>query len=200
MAETAYPLSWPAGWKRTPYRKDAQFRHQRGTLPMDVALRRLSNELARLGGEHEVLSTNCQRRVDGSLKVQQNPADPGVAVYFTLKKRRVVLACDKWQRVQDNIAAIAAHIEALRGQERWGVGTLEQAFKGYESLEDFTMGIPWRRVLGYKPEDRPTLSEVETKWKSRMKELHPDVTGGVATQAAQLNVAMDQARKELRAA
>jgi len=167
---------------------------------MDVALRRLGDELARLGAEHEVLSTNCQRRVDGSLKVSQTPADPGVAVYFTLKKRRVVLACDKWNRVQDNIAAVAAHIEALRGQERWGVGTLEQAFKGYEALEDFTMGIPWRRILGYKPDEHPTLSEVELKWKQRMKELHPDIVGGMATQAAQLNVAITEARKELRAA
>jgi hypothetical protein len=33
--------------------------------------------------------------------------------------------------VADNIAAIAAHIDAIRRQDRYGVGTLDQAFAGY---------------------------------------------------------------------
>ena len=60
--------------------------------------------------------------------------DPGVAVYFTIKEKPVSLACDKWVHVEDNIWAIAKHIEALRGQERWGVGSIEQAFAGYTAL------------------------------------------------------------------
>ena len=42
----------------------------------------------------------------------------------------------------DNIAALAAHIRAIRSVENYGVGTLEQAFRGYQSLEDFTQGVP----------------------------------------------------------
>jgi len=50
--------------------------------------------------------------------------------------------------VSDNIAAIAAHIEALRAQERYGVGTIEQAFAGYSALEHRTWQIVLRLDAG----------------------------------------------------
>jgi hypothetical protein len=55
-------------------------------------------------------------------------------VYFKLHGKDRVLACDKWDRVADNIAAIAAHIDAIRRQDRYGVGTIDQAFAGYSAL------------------------------------------------------------------
>jgi hypothetical protein len=73
--------------------------------------------------------------------------DPGIAVYFTLGKKRVVLACDKWAAPQENIYAIAKHVEALRGQDRWGVGSIEQAFAGYMALEERT-GPSCFEILG----------------------------------------------------
>jgi len=45
------------------------------------------------------------------------------------------LACDRWDKVQDNIYAIAMTIEPLRGIERWGSGSMvEQAFTGFFAL------------------------------------------------------------------
>lgn len=201
-SETAYPLLWPTGQQRAKHRSAAKFRHDRGILDLGVAVRRLADELERLGAEHEVLSSNVPRSIDGSLRASTpNGADPGVALYFTFRGKRVVLACDRWSRVPDNIAAIAAHIEALRGQERWGVGSLEQAFRGYLAIEDFGSGVPWRRVLGFPQMVEVTLEQAEAKYRARAKEIHPDQLlhgkeGHI--QMAQLNVAIAEARKELR--
>ena len=61
-------------------------------------------------------------------------------MYFKLDSvpEGLVLACDRWLRVEDNIAAVAAHIGALRGIDRWGVGSVRQAFAGYKRLGDDT--------------------------------------------------------------
>src|SRR5687768_11454805 len=123
----AYPLCWPDGWPKTPpgQRWSSPF-HKHS---MERAAQELETEINRLGGKNAILSCNLARRLDGLPKSNQSqPPDPGAAVYFTLKGKRVSLACDKWGRVECNTWAIYKHIEALRGQERWGVGSIEQAF------------------------------------------------------------------------
>lgn len=197
--ETRFPLAWPNGWARAKHRGAALFRDYGKRISIDTALRRLQRELDLLKASAPVCSTNCETRLDGSIRGDRRPpTDPGVAVYFTLNKRRLVLACDRWDRVADNIAAIAAHVEALRGQERWGVGTIEQAFFGYQSLEDFSTGVPWRRVLGCKPGDDWTLEIAELAYRELAKEAHPDRTKDDGVQMARLNEAIAAARKEFK--
>src|ERR1043165_2310729 len=155
--QTAYPLSWPDNWPRTPghRRRESPFRRAsrfaaRGHS-MDECRRELANELSRLGGRKEILSTNVKLRLDGlPSRNQAQHEDVGGAVYFELKGKPVSLACDKWRRVEDNIWAIVKHIESIRGQERWGVGSVEQAFRGYMALPGpgQTSGIQWWTVLG----------------------------------------------------
>lgn len=84
------------------------------------------------------------------------------------------MACDKWKRTADNIYAIAKHIEALRGQKRWGVGNVDQAFRGYMALPgigETTGDNPWT-VLGVSinaTEDQITLA-----FRALAKKFHPD--------------------------
>jgi hypothetical protein len=140
-----YPLSWPTGWDRTPrhQRKRSVFRSHGRELTVAEAIGRLSDELDRLRAHNTVLSTNLDTRLDGLPRSgQPEPSDPGAAVYFTLKEQPRCLACDTWLRVAENIAAIAQHIDALRRIDRYGVGTMDQAFAGYAALppsaEDWT--------------------------------------------------------------
>jgi hypothetical protein len=221
--ETAYPLFWPRGRARTPAGKriaDAPFsvgetfqqtrigetttvvtRRRSRAVSLPIAIDRLEDQLQRLSATAVVLSTNLELRLNGMPRAgQKDPEDPGAAVWFNLGKKRVVLACDKWTRVADNIAALAAHIRSTRSVESYGVGTMEQAFAGYRTLEDFSGGMPWKRVLGFPEDARPSRADVEAKYRNRMKEIHPDMTGEGGTQAAQLNVAIAQARAELSAA
>jgi len=213
MNETAYPLSWPMGWKRTTSRTRARFstgkdasytdsmgKYHRRTVQREASVNdgitRLQGECDRLGAYRVILSTNVELRLDGLPRSnQKEPSDPGAACYFTLNGRKTVLACDKWDRVADNIIAIAKHIEALRGQDRWGVGNLEQAFRGYQALPDPTTPKNWRDVLGH---DIAALDRAESVFRERAKRLHPDV-GGNPVQMAELNDAIAQARKELSA-
>jgi hypothetical protein len=227
--ETAYPLYWPKGRARTPAGRrsdDAPFtvgetvngtrrewqadgqhrdvpitRRRTKSVGLPVALDRLEDQLQRLGAQAIVLSTNLELRLNGQPRAgQKDPFDPGAACYFNLKNKRLVFACDKWLRVADNVAAIAAHIRSIRSLENYGVGTTEQSFEGYRSIEDFSSGVmPWRRVLGFPEDSRPALADVEAKWKARMKEVHPRLEGESSLQASQLNVAIAAARTELAA-
>lgn len=205
----SYPLHWPRGRARTPAgsRRRAAFnskrhngRYQETTeLTISDALDRLEDEVTRLGVTVYTLSTNVEPRLDGRPRsVSQRIEDPGVALYFKLQGQDTVLACDRWDRVADNIAAIAKHIEALRGMDRWGVGSLRQAFAGYRALppggdESVPAEKPWWQILGV---DRAApMAEIEAKWRELVRTAHPD-QGGDAETAKRINGARDAARKE----
>ena len=133
--QSAYPLSWPMGWPRAKSRTWSRFGHWNKRPSVATATDAILPELRRLGAVRVVISTNVALRRDGlPYSNQKEPTDPGVAVYFNLRGNARVLACDKWSSVGENLYAVAKHIEALRGQERWGVGSVEQAFAGYAAL------------------------------------------------------------------
>lgn len=209
MAATAFPLSWPEGWPRprTPasQRRPAKFRsgggmnHAKGyrdagkPVTIAAAVDRLEGELELLGAAGVILSTNVEPKLNGLPRSgQPEPADPGAAVYFTWKQRPMALACDRWTTVGGNIAALAAHIEALRGIERWGVGSLEQAFTGYLKLAAPSSDEDWRTVLKHPR----SLDEAERTFKALALTAHPD-RGGSDAAMARLTAAIAAARKEM---
>jgi len=206
VSEQRFPLSWPAGWRRTPpgARQGARWskreRHYgtehswttRGTLTVADALKRLQTELDRLGATDVLLSTNVQTRLDGlPYSNRGEPADPGAAVYFKLKRQARCLAVDKWTRVADNIAALAAHIGAIRGIDRYGVGTLEQAFAGYAMLT--TGKASWWATLGVQHDAE--MAQIEAAYRRVAKLAHPDA-GGSHAAMAEVNEAIAEARLE----
>jgi hypothetical protein len=191
-----YPLEWPVGWKRSSVRVHGKFRHYKNDLTIAQATDRLENELTKLGVKNPTLSTNVSLRLDGRPRGDSpKPTDPGAAIYFTFKGRASVLACDTYTDVAQNIAALAAHLEALRTMQRHGVGTIEQALAGYKALPADT-AADWRAVFGFPKESRPTVDEVTTRYHAAAKERHPDV-GGTEIEMAHLNRARDYALMEL---
>ena len=144
-----YPLNWPEGYARTKSRKSAKFRSPsyrgdaRGSsdLTMDNALRRLREELGRIGVKDfdgdVIISTNLKTNLAGLPRGDQGePSDPGVAIYWEAKGQpRRVLPIDIYYRVRDNIAAAAAVLEYMRGIERHGGAMIqERAFSGFDAL------------------------------------------------------------------
>jgi hypothetical protein len=167
-------------------------------LTVGDGLRRLEGELRRLGASRIVISSNLRRNLDGSITAGQAKmlADPGVAVYFRLHDKPLVLACDKWTSAADNMAAIAGHIDAIRTQERYGVGSLDQAFAGYTALPPVggTQGGDWRSEFGFEPGERLlSLEIVEARYWQLLQERHPD-RGGSHDAVVRLNLARDAAR------
>ncbi|WP_246173675.1 J domain-containing protein [Limnoglobus roseus] len=149
------------------------------------------SEIRRLGAGTPVLSTNIKLRLDGlPYSNQSPPADKGVAVYFTHKKQSMCFACDRWDRVQDNIYAIAMTIGALRGIERWGSGSMvEQAFTGFVALP--APKSPYE-ILGVQR--GASADEIDTAYRQKAKSAHPD-KGGAPGAMEELN----RARATLKA-
>lgn len=197
---TAYPLYWPDGWKRTE-RWDKQNSKFRSSFA--VARDELLQEIARLQGRlfhgsEPILSTNVALRQDGlPMANQRDPNDSGVAVYFEYRKKPMVFACDKYDRVWENMVAIRKTIEAIRGMERWGASDMmERAFQGFTALEH-SKPKTWREVLF--PNGCPSvvsIATVKTHYRQLAWTAHPD-RGGSNEAMAELNVALEQAENEL---
>lgn len=211
-----FPLAWPMHWKRTPpgERRRATFQKHRSELQSSIingqtvqikksvssslstrdAIDRVVAELERLGATDEILSTNVPLSLKGLPDSRlSEPSDTGAALYIKLDGKPLVFACDKWDRVADNIAAIAQHIDALRRIDRYGVGRVEQAFEGYKALPQST--DDWRVVLGVG--EFATIEQVDAAFLQKAKEAHPDV-GGTHEEMARLTAARDLARRTLQ--
>lgn len=208
---TAYPLSWPADWKRATIRKRADFGKvsteggayaSKKRLSIFDATERILYELQRMGvGRDDVLiSSNLKLRLDGLPRSDQGePADPGVAVYWKPEgawaKPMRCMAIDRYDRVADNLAAIAATIEAMRAIERHGGATiLDRAFLGFAALPE-TASKPWREVLGITVAS-PTLLHIEERFRDLAKMHHPD-RGGDRMKFEEIVRARDAARMEV---
>ena len=198
----AFPLQWPSGWSRTQRPTRAKFHkkvtNSRGwsesaSLTIPDAVKRLFGELDRLGARYVTISSNAGLRQDGLPRAgRKEPDDTGVAVYFTLNGKEMALACDTWDRVADNIVAVAKHIEALRGMERWGVGTASQAFAGYRRLEAPKPSC-WS-ILGLSPS--ASAEQINAAYRKAARGAHPD-NGGSHERMAALNSAREQALREV---
>lgn len=195
--EFAYPVDWPVGRPKEGGRKDALFRHDGGRVLWDVAVRRLREQIRAITPsghgwrvKEMTLSTNFELRLDGRPRRDRgDPSDPSVAFYFELDGEPHLLACDRWSTVPDNIAAIAAHIEALRGQERWGVATMKQAFAGHVALPSPEQ---WWQVLGVRQD--ASDAEIDAAYRAKMRDAHPD-TGGSEDEAKRLNWARAEGKR-----
>ncbi len=194
---TAYPLCWPVDQPRAPRRTRANFGRKKGD---SYGLRRISiaeardevlREVRLMEGQRVTISSNLELRRDGlPYSGQRQPNDPGIAVYFFRRGRPYALACDAWDTVEANLYAIALHIDALRGQERWGVGTLEQRMRGYE-LPSSARVEGWHEVLGVSRE--ASLEMIQAAYRDLTRQHHPD-RGGDAQRMAAINAAWAQAR------
>lgn len=163
----AYPLHWPAGKPRTAVHKRQHSRFGgRGGETTGNAIKRVMAQISlftRAGQtwvidpSQVVISTNLETRNDGLPRAsQREPSDPGVAVYFRLRGKPHCLSCDRFVRVGDNLAAIAKHLEATRGIERWGVADIETLFSGFKALPAATV-TEWK----------PTTAEQAAEWMAR---------------------------------
>ncbi len=190
MEPTSFPLVWPQGWPRSPFKQGSRFK----TPSITDGVSKIESELKKLDAKNLIISTNLKPTL-GRTPEMKAGADLGAAVYFRFKDTPIALACDKWSRVADNIWAIACHIENLRSQERWGVGKLEQAFSGYKALAEKSGGaLAWWQVFGYAALADVRAPAVREKYRTLAAILHPD-KGGDKDKMIELNMAYADAAK-----
>ena len=193
-AVEAYPLAWPTGWDRTAAHKRQRARF---STSLKDARDGLLEEIRLTGGTQPVISTNIPTRRDGlPYASSKNPSDPGVAVYFALRREPQVLCCDRWETVADNLQALRLTLAALRGLERWGSSEMmSRVFQGFAALPVAETATPerWWVVLGI--ERHLPLYYVEATYKTLAKLHHPD-RGGDPEMMLRLNRAIAEARAE----
>ncbi|AFY61936.1 J domain-containing protein [Synechococcus sp. PCC 6312] len=181
-------LNWPIGQPRTPKlsQKQARFNKDGKSITIAEAKRRLIREIElwtksgqkwRIPHDSIIVTANWSVTEKGTVRSEKEPDDSGVAVYFELDGENYCLPCDQWNRAADNLAAIAAHLGAMRDQERWGVGTTKQSFQGYAALPPIAISPDeeWWQILKVSP--NATLNEAKEAYRKLAKTNHPDVGG-----------------------
>ena len=190
----SYPLHWPAGWKRTASsnRKRANFNSRKDTgasyrmkraLTVSEGIKRVLDSLQKMGipSYQVIISTNMAVRNDGlPYSGRKDPEDPGAAVYWrpygsSADTQHKCIAIDQYDRLADNLAAIAGTLDAMRAIERWGgADILDRAFQGFAALPEY-VSHGWHNVLGVAA-DAPH-AEVEAAYKKLRGQHHPDRGG-----------------------
>jgi hypothetical protein len=170
MSQEAFPLTWPVGRPRTKSRQRSKFK----VASFERARLRLFRELELLGARKIILSTNIPIRNDGMPYAKYSRIqDPGVAVYFQRNGRPTCIACDRYDRVEDNLHAIELTVDAFRGIERWGSSDMmDRAFTGFAALPAPEQDAPWYEVLQLRP--GATLEEAREGRDRLLKRYHPD--------------------------
>lgn len=180
----AFPLSWPSGVPRVTRRGQPQFSEH----TVAECVKEIRRQLNLLGAKLPVISSNIPLKADGNpYSDPGRMADPAAAVYFQLNAKPYCLPCDRWDRVEHNFWAVAKHLEAMRGMQRWGVGSVEQQFAGFKAL---AAGENWWDVLECRPDASREI--IEAQYRTRIRTAHPD-TGGLHQAMSRLNVARDEA-------
>ena len=203
----AYPLQWPTGWDRTPagHRADGKFgkrddKRMLRDVTINDAVNRVREQLRMLGihTDDVVVSTNLKLRLDGWPRSDQpQPSDTGVAVYWIDQDGNPrCMATNRYHKVADNLAGIAASLEAMRTLERHGSAEiLNRAFSGFAALEA-PQGEPWFQVLGVAADaDKPA---VEAAWRRLRAAVHPDRPGGSVEAFQRGQAAYDRGMLEVR--
>lgn len=208
---TAFPLTWPAGWKRCKTRTRAKFGkttqssqgswQTRTDLSVDQATKRVLGELGRMGIARAsvIVSTNIPLRNDGQPRSNYRvPDDPGAAVYWVDRGNQRCIATDRYDRIADNLAAIAATLDAMRAIERHGgAEILDRAFTGFAALPAPTAmphRQPWRYVLNCSG---CTSLEVARRAYMQMRSMKHPQNGGTTEAFDEVQKAWDQAQCEL---
>jgi hypothetical protein len=212
---TRSPLCWPSWFPRTSrfkrthgkFGKRASGRSWgRKSLTLAQARSRVLQQLGmftRVGDCHRVDPDNIIISSDLALRNddlprsgQRRPDDPGVAVYFELDGKQRCMPCDAYLRIEDNMAAIAATIEALRTLERHGSQMFEAAFTGFDALPspDHLVGRSWRDVLDYYGD---SADEAKRAYMAARKRCHPD-HGGTTDAFHEVETAWATGSRELK--
>lgn len=214
MTIPAYPLQWPTGWKRTPAaaRTRARFAKKerkysdhvrpdgsRGSwlagkeITIAEGVERVRAELTRMGVRDDdlVINSNLLLRLDGFPRSgQAEPADPGIAVYWRDGAETRCMAIDRYDRVADNLAAIAATLDAMRAIERHGgAAILDRAFTGFSALPPPAPARAWWITLGVPAGADPTVVEASYR---RLRALHHPDRGGNAEAFHEVQLAYEE--------
>ncbi|MCX8559807.1 molecular chaperone DnaJ [Mycolicibacterium mucogenicum] len=126
-------------------------------------------------------------RIDGMPRANAIPSHPGVILNIESSKGPLSYPCDKFNRWQDNLRAIALGLEALRKISRYGITPGDEQYAGWRALPQQASGLSFTAASALEflrsaagSDDDPTLrigSAVQLYRRARAA-AHPDRNGG----------------------
>jgi hypothetical protein len=144
--------------------------------------------LMKITRDDVVISTDIPTRLDGLPRSDRTASDPGAAIYWRKGRQTRCMAIDRYQRTADNLAAIAATLEAMRAIERHGgAEILDRAFTGFTALP---APEQWFTILGISAHATP--EQIEAAYRALAMKHHPDRPGGDAGEMSRINAARDE--------
>ena len=186
-----YPMQWLPQQLRTKRPARARF----GKHSLSSAGYIIENELRLLGAKNCIISTNLQTKLSGGFYANQKVEDAGIVIYFDLKGTGKAMACDKWDKPEDNLWALNLSISAIRGLERWGGSEfLDGLFTGFKALPSPENSV----VMSQRYfSDITNLEHLGLKFKRLAKELHPDSENGNTEQFQEMMTQYKQLKQNL---
>lgn len=202
MTAQAYPLQWPDGWPRAKYSResDRRFGSNRITedpegmimrsarkLTMGRARDQLFEELRRLG------ATICGATAFHmpTRAASMTPASPSISHSRNVSSSWPATASSA---SPGNMRSLTLAIEAMRQLARHGGDyMMERAFTGFLAIAPPDWKKPWRQVFGIKPDWTGDITQL---YGEKARNRHPDA-GGSDSLMAELNVAFEEAKREL---
>lgn len=188
-----FPLTWPETMPRTKKPEKSRFK-----TTLAGAINNVQNSLKLFASD----SGKPLRDIVVSSNVtlgQNRPQDAGVAVWFFWDDMPICIPVDRYLTVEDNLQAIHHVLEARRVELRHGTLALVRAtMQGFIALPSPTTKRPWRDVLGFGHHPNVTEDEVNEAYRRLARKYHPDASGGSVKKMSELNVAKDEALKEMR--
>jgi hypothetical protein len=168
----SFPLHWPSGYTRTDKPKSSAFK-----VTFAKARDEAIKQIRILGGNAVIISSNIPVRLNGLPYANFSKVDdPGIAIYFTYNNEQVVFCCDKWDKPEANMKAIANTIDAIRGMNRWGVSEMMQRmFTGFKQLPEHTSSLKWWEVFDI--DKNSTEQEIKSQYRCLIQIHHPDKGG-----------------------
>ena len=195
-----YPLQWPEELPRHKgMREKSPFR-----TGLNPALDNARKSLVAFGRdtgiqvkpESIIFSSNV-----GGLGVSKT-SDPGIALWFEWDGATRCIAVDRYSTPEANLQAIHHIIEADRTKLRHGsLAIVRAAYKGFIALPSTgSRKRPWREVFGFQPTATRagiSASLIEARYRELAKERHPDKPTGSADAMKELNIAREEALREI---
>ncbi len=170
-------------------------RHDRIPGPFSAGLKdtlaTLKRELAALNARRIVLQIAFREgdfRADGLPRANAVATHPGVILAFESRHGTLRLSFDGFTKWQNNLRAVAMHLEHLRLASLYGVGTDGQQYKGclalpappesgFGCVED---AAAWLREASGVEGNYDNPDVLAAAFRAAAKRLHPDPQGGDA--------------------
>jgi hypothetical protein len=204
MVYHANQVPWPVGKPRTSDRKFGKFKTQERPLNISLAAERVERAVRAFTPSGKNLRTKelwmyADAELGARLRFLSNQRpgrDPAVVVRFDLDGKEYVIATDRFTDAAQNLGGIAAYIESVRAQERYGIFEVEDML-GFAALPAPSSAVRrhWTDVLGL--ESNAAIPTIQAQYRKLAAKCHPDA-GGSAEAMAELNDARDEALKEKR--